>query len=108
MVHLKKIVYYSKVIKIFYMETHSTAEVLLEGYDPKVISLGVGSSEYQVALFTKRIKHLTQHLSTKKKDFACKYGLIKLVSKRSRMLKYIKSQSTERYKSLIAYLGLRK
>lgn len=90
------------------MENYSNPEVLLKDYDPKIVSLGVGSAEYQVAMFTKRIKHLTSHLSTKKKDFACKYGLIKLVSKRSSMLKYIKAQNVERYRTLISYLGLRK
>ncbi len=83
-------------------------EVLLKGFDEKIISLGVGSAEFQIANFTQRIRHLTSHLSTNKKDNACKLGLIKLVSKRSKMLKYVKSENVDKYKSIISYLGLRK
>lgn len=80
----------------------------LQGFDAKIEKLGVGSSEFQIANFTHRIKHLTEHLATNKKDFSCKYGLIKLVNKRSKMLKYIKAQDVSRYKAIISHLGLRK
>lgn len=86
----------------------NSPEVLLSGFDKNIISLGVGSAEFQIANFTRRIKHLTSHLSTNKKDNACKLGLTKLVSKRSKMLKHVKSENVDRYKAIIAYLGLRK
>lgn len=86
----------------------SNPEILLNGFDAQIMALGVGSAEFQIAKFTQRIKHLTFHLSTNKKDNACKFGLIKLVSKRSKMLKHVKSDSVERYKAIISYLGLRK
>lgn len=67
-----------------------------------------GSSESQIALFTYRIKHLTEHLSVKKKDHAAKLGLLKLVGKRKRLLAYLKKIDPSRYRDIIANLGLRK
>jgi small subunit ribosomal protein S15 len=67
-----------------------------------------GSSEVQVAILTKRIDSLTQHFETHKKDHASRRGLIKLVSKRRRLLEYLKTHHTDRYAKLIGDLGLRK
>ncbi|AXI23869.1 30S ribosomal protein S15 [Cardinium endosymbiont of Sogatella furcifera] len=67
-----------------------------------------GSSESQIALFTYRIKHLTEHLSIKKKDHAAKLGLLKLVGKRKRLLAYLKKEDLSRYRNIITNLGLRK
>lgn len=67
-----------------------------------------GSSESQIALFTYRIKHLTEHLSVKKKDHAAKLGLLKLVGKRKRLLAYLKKVDLNRYRNIITNLGLRK
>ncbi|WP_342265454.1 30S ribosomal protein S15 [Cardinium endosymbiont of Philonthus spinipes] len=67
-----------------------------------------GSSESQIALFTYRIKHLTEHLSVKKKDHAAKLGLLKLVGKRKRLLAYLKKVDLNRYRDIITNLGLRK
>ncbi|XWN34726.1 MAG: 30S ribosomal protein S15 [Roseivirga sp.] len=67
-----------------------------------------GSAESQIALFTHRIRHLTQHLGTHKKDKACVLGLTKLVGKRKRLLSYLKQEDLGRYRNLIAHLGLRK
>ena len=67
-----------------------------------------GSSEVQVALLTQRINHLTEHLKTHKKDHASRRGLLKMVGKRSSLLKYLSSTSPERYRGIIAKLGLRK
>ncbi|CAH2560129.1 30S ribosomal protein S15 [Cardinium endosymbiont of Oedothorax gibbosus] len=67
-----------------------------------------GSSESQIALFTYRIKHLTEHLSVKKKDYATKLGLLKLVGKRKRLLAYLKKVDLSRYRDIITSLGLRK
>ncbi|MDR0207160.1 MAG: 30S ribosomal protein S15 [Bacteroidales bacterium] len=67
-----------------------------------------GSAESQVALFTHRIKHLTEHLKKNKKDLSTKRSLINLVGKRKKMLDYLKQQDIERYRAIIKKLGLRK
>ena len=67
-----------------------------------------GSAEVQVALLTKRINHLTEHLKTHKKDHASRRGLLKMVGKRSSLLKYLSNTAPERYRSIIGKLGLRK
>ena len=67
-----------------------------------------GSPEVQVALLTDRITHLTEHLKTHKKDHSSRRGLLKMVSKRSSLLKYLTKTDRQRYQSLIARLGLRK
>lgn len=67
-----------------------------------------GSPEVQVALLTERVNHLTEHLRTHKHDHHSRRGLLMLVGKRRRMLNYLRSQDVERYRSLIAALGLRR
>ena len=67
-----------------------------------------GSPEVQIALLTDRIVHLTDHLSTHKKDHHSRRGLLMLVGRRRRMLDYLAAIDVERYRSLIAELGLRK
>jgi len=67
-----------------------------------------GSAEGQVALFTHRINHLTEHLKSNKKDFGTQRALINLVGKRRGMLDYIKSRDIERYRAIIKELDLRK
>ncbi len=67
-----------------------------------------GSPESQVALFTYRIQHLTEHLKKNKKDVSTRKGLQKLVGKRRRLLNYLKDKDIERYRAIIAELGLRK
>jgi len=67
-----------------------------------------GSSEGQIALFTFRIKHLTEHLKDNKKDLATQRSLVRLVGKRRKMLDYLKKKEIERYRAIIAKLGLRK
>jgi len=67
-----------------------------------------GSPEVQVALLTERINHLTEHLKTHKKDHHSRRGLLMMVGKRRRLLRYLESQDVERYRSLIARLGLRR
>jgi small subunit ribosomal protein S15 len=67
-----------------------------------------GSPEGQIAMFSFRIKHLTEHLKVNKKDVATERSLIKLVGKRRRLLDYLKEKDIERYRSIIKTLGLRK
>jgi small subunit ribosomal protein S15 len=67
-----------------------------------------GSPEVQVALLTERINHLTEHLKVHKKDHHSRRGLLMMVGKRRRLLRYLHDQDVERYRSLIAKLGLRR
>lgn len=67
-----------------------------------------GSPEVQVAVLTTRIRHLTDHLRTHKHDYHSRRGLLKLVGKRRRLLKYLQSKDIERYRSIISRLGLRR
>lgn len=67
-----------------------------------------GSPEVQVALLTARIRYLTDHFRTHKLDHASRRGLLKLVGRRRRLLKYVKNIDDARYKSLIQRLGLRR
>ena len=67
-----------------------------------------GSPEVQVAILTYRIKDLNEHLKEHHKDFHSRRGLLKMVGQRRNLLKYLKNTDIERYRSLIARLGLRK
>jgi small subunit ribosomal protein S15 len=66
-----------------------------------------GSAEVQVALLTERINELTEHLRTHTKDHHSRRGLLMLVGKRRRILRYLESSDVERYRSLVSELGLR-
>ncbi|AKP72450.1 30S ribosomal protein S15 [Piscirickettsia salmonis] len=67
-----------------------------------------GSPEVQVALLSSRIKYLTDHFKTHHHDFHSRRGLVRLVSQRRKLLDYLKRKDVERYRSLIARLGLRR
>jgi small subunit ribosomal protein S15 len=67
-----------------------------------------GSPEVQVAILSERIRNLTDHLGTHKKDFHSRRGLLVLVGQRRRLLDYLKRKSQERYATLIQRLGLRR
>lgn len=67
-----------------------------------------GSPEVQVALLTERINHLADHLRTHRKDHASRRGLLMMVSKRSRLLRYLNHTSPERYTAIVKRLGIRK
>ena len=67
-----------------------------------------GSPEVQVALLTQRIRRLTDHLSTNKKDHATRRGLLMLVGQRTKLLRYLSKRDFPRYQQLIQRLGLRK
>ena len=69
---------------------------------------GSGSSEFQITVFTKRIKNLTEHLKLNKKDHNTRRGVMRLVGKRKKLLSYIKRKSNERYESIVKSLGLRR
>ncbi|HLJ90803.1 MAG TPA: 30S ribosomal protein S15 [Candidatus Angelobacter sp.] len=67
-----------------------------------------GSPEVQIAVLSERIGGLTEHFKTHKKDHASRRGLLMMVSKRRRLLDYLKEYDTDRYKSVIQKLGIRK
>jgi small subunit ribosomal protein S15 len=67
-----------------------------------------GTTEGQIALFSHRISHLTNHLKANKKDFATQRSLVLLVGKRRRLLGYLKSKDIERYREIIKKLKIRK
>ena len=67
-----------------------------------------GSAEVQVAILTERINHLNEHLKQNKKDHHSRRGLLKMVGKRRRLLDYLMAKDIEKYRALIAQLGLRK
>lgn len=67
-----------------------------------------GSAESQIALFSYRISHLTEHMKANKKDFGTQRALLSLVGKRRRLLDYLKKTEIERYRAIIKTLGLRK
>ena len=67
-----------------------------------------GSPEVQVALLTERINHLTEHAKVNKNDHHSKRGLLKMVGRRRNLLAYLQKKDVERYRALIARLGLRK
>ena len=67
-----------------------------------------GSSEVQVAVLTNRIESLTEHLKSHSKDHSSRFGLIKMVNSRRRLLDYLKEKNEPRYQSLIKELGIRR
>jgi small subunit ribosomal protein S15 len=73
----------------------------------KISENDTGSVEVQIALLTERINYLTEHLKTHKKDIHSRYGLQKLVSKRKKLLKYLKREKPQKYYEIIDRLGIR-
>ncbi|MDA2966359.1 MAG: 30S ribosomal protein S15 [Actinomycetota bacterium] len=67
-----------------------------------------GSPEVQIALLSERINHLTEHLKTHKHDHHSRRGLLMMVGRRRRLLDYVKGRNVERYREIIAKLGLRR
>ena len=76
--------------------------------DYKTHEKDTGSPEVQIALLTKRINDLRQHFDTHKKDHSSRRGLLKLVSRRNQLLKYLTREDRSRYQQVIGRLGLRK
>lgn len=88
--------YLTTEVKKDIFKTHGTSES------------DTGTTEGQIALFTHRIKHLTEHLKANKKDFGTQRALLNLVGKRRRQLDYLKHKDIERYRAIIKKLGIRK
>ena len=71
-------------------------------------NVDTGSPEGQIALFSYRIAHLTDHMKNNHKDYGTQRSLLRLVGKRRRMLDYLKTKDIERYREIVKALGLRK
>jgi small subunit ribosomal protein S15 len=76
--------------------------------DHRLHETDTGSPEVQVALLTERINHLTEHLKVHTKDHHSRRGLLTMVGRRRRLLDYLRRNNVERYRALIAKLGLRR
>ncbi len=76
--------------------------------DYKLHEKDTGSSEVQIALLTKRVTYLTEHFKTHSKDHHSRRGLLKLVSKRRKLLDHLKKEDVSRYQSIILKLGIRR
>jgi len=76
--------------------------------DYKLHEKDTGSSEVQIALLTKRVTYLTEHFKTHSKDHHSRLGLLKLVSKRRKLLDHLKKEDVSRYQSIILKLGIRR
>lgn len=90
-----------------YLNKEKTAEIFAK-HSPDKSETNSGSVESQVALMTHRINHLTEHLKQHKKDHGTRKGLLGMVGKRRKLLDYTKRTDINRYRALIAELGLRK
>ena len=88
-----------------YLDSNKKEEIF-EKYGKS--TMDTGSAESQIALFTFRINHLTEHLKVNKKDYNTERSLIILVGKRRRLLDYLKRIDIERYRAIIKELGVRK
>lgn len=88
------------------MLTQEKKQQLIEEY--AVHEGDTGSPEVQIALLTARISYLTEHLKEHKKDHHSRRGLLKMVGHRRRLLSYLNNNDIERYRTIIAKLGLRK
>ena len=75
--------------------------------DYQVHETDTGSADVQVAMLTERINRLSEHLRSNKKDHSSRRGLLKMIGNRKRLLAYIQKQDSDRYRALIAKLGIR-
>ncbi len=87
------------------LDTEARAQVTQEY---RLHEKDTGSTELQIAILTENISHLTDHLRVHKKDVHSRRGLVNMVSRRRRLLKYLTSEDVSRYQALIARLGLRR
>ena len=103
--HAQKNIYYIKILKIMYLDAAKKQEIF--GKYGKSNS-DTGSTEAQIALFSYRISHLTEHMKLNRKDYSTERALTMLVGKRRRLLDYLKARDIERYRAIVKELGLRK
>ena len=91
------------------LEAKEVTAVISEfGADDDNSARDTGRTEVQIALLTRRIQQLTEHFRDHRKDHASRRGLLKLVGKRRRLLRYLRNTNLERYRAILAALGLRR
>ena len=90
-----------------YLDNAKKAEIFSQ-FSKAGNATDTGSAESQIALFTYRIKHLTEHVKKNRKDFVTTRSLTRLVGKRRSLLDYLYKRDIERYRAIIKKLGLRK
>lgn len=93
------------IAEIMYLSSDKKKEIFAE-YSKNAND--TGTSEGQIALFTFRIKHLSEHMKNNKKDLATEKSLVRLVGKRRKRLDFLKKNDIERYRAIIKKLGIRK
>ena len=103
--HAQKNIYYIKILKIMYLDAAKKQEIF--GKYGKS-NTDTGSTEAQIALFSYRISHLTEHMKLNRKDYSTERALTMLVAKRRRLLDYLKAKDITRYRAIVKELGLRK
>ena len=86
----------------------ATAEVSASVQQLRCHDTDTGSPQVQIAILTGRINHLTQHFQSHKRDFTSRYGLLKMVSRRRRLLGYLKGYDEDAYRKVLDALKLRK
>lgn len=89
-------------------DEHDMAEKQQTIAEHRLHETDTGSPEVQIALLTERISHLTEHLQEHKGDHHTRRGLMKLIGRRRRLLDYVRANDVERYRSIIAKLGIRR
>ena len=92
--------------KIIIMSEYVEKEGIIAEY--RTHEKDTGSSEVQIALLTARISHLTEHLRNHRKDFHSRHGLIKMASKRRKLLDYLKRENLDKYQEIVQKLKLRR
>ena len=98
--------YLEKFVKIFRMITKENKEKAIAL--TQVSKNDVGSPQAQVSILTARIKEVTEHLKSNKHDFMARRGLMQMVGRRKKLLKYLERKDFEAYTAVVAKLGLRK
>ena len=98
--------YLEKFVRIFKMITKENKEKAIAL--TQVSKNDVGSPQAQVSILTARIKEVTEHLKSNKHDFMARRGLMQMVGRRKKLLKYLERKDFEAYKAVVAKLGLRK
>ena len=96
-------------MRILTLEAKEVTAIISEfGADDDNSGRDTGRTEVQIALLTRRIQQLTEHFRDHRKDHASRRGLLKLVGKRRRLLRYLRNTNLERYRAILAALGLRR
>ena len=89
------------------MQAQIASSTLFKQYSPKKTAQDTGSCESQIALWSHRIQYITEHLKIHKKDYSSRLGLIKMVGRRKKLLRYLQGENIQRYRAIRENLSLR-